>query len=284
MPSCANLNQVHHYQRTILAPRRRHEAVLRKHRVAAIACACPFSNPVIHTQYRASEAASRCCWLTRPLAMSGDQADDVLMDLLWEVDLPLHGTSLFAPAPLPSLVDPFDVEWAEVLAIPDAVEPDASRPIETAAVPPRAWPHAQYVRPTRGRLTTRHRIQTLKVEVERLQAALEAAREQSKQAGLPKRLGVQTTSSSSLAEGMWQPIAARQQQWREQAEAENTRLRTLVFAQERHLHNVHRLLGRQPHRHVSTDGDASGLIEMGTHLIAYVLHLVVLMTGSGRGS
>jgi len=210
--------------------------------------------------------------LTRPLAMSSDQLDEALLSLLCEPELPFGpDTSLLDPPPPSSLIDPWDDLWTQVLPVPDAVESDESTAAETTTAPSCAWPHAQYA-PSSRKPTTRRRIQTLKVEVERLQVSLEAAREKSKYTELTTRLTERgQTSSSSLAGGMWKPIAARQQQWREQAEAENAHLRSLVFAQQRHLQNVHRLLSRRPHRHVSLDDDASDITQMGTHSFACIV-------------
>jgi hypothetical protein len=202
----------------------------------------------------ASQATTRHCWRS-----AGRCADD----LLWDTDLShepdsVGDTTLPASSPPPSPID-------QVLVMPDAVESDESSAAEATTVHPCGLPHAQNAPPNR-RITTSRRIQNIRWEVERLQAALEAAQEQSKNTELTTRLieGVQTLSSSR-AGGMWKPIAARQQQWREQAETENTRLRSLVFAQQRHLQTVHRLLSRRPHRHASFDDDASGLIKMETH-------------------
>jgi hypothetical protein len=202
--------------------------------------------------------------------MADDQLDDALMDLLWESDLPfgpdsVGNTSLPAPPQAPSPIDPWDDLRAKELVIADAVESDKPNLSEAATVPQYAWSQVQYALPNR-RPTAKDRIQILKEEVVRLQAALETVYEQSKHTEPTTRsMEEGQVSPSSLAGGMWQSIAARQQQQREQAETENKRLRSLVHAQRRHLQNVRRLLGRRPHRHVSLDDDASGLIEMATH-------------------
>lgn len=197
--------------------------------------------------------------------MSDDGLDEALTDLLWAPDLALPAapdTPLMpfawlqtAPEAGPSRQEPWD-ELDMLLAAPDvldvelALEASSAAPTPTRLLPACPLPDERCVPPKR-RSTAKSRIQLLRTEVERLQLDLEAARRQSPgvmQASTP--IASTDRVLASQAGQMWQAIAARQQQRREQAETDNKWLRGLVLAQRRHLLNVRRLLGKRPHRNV----------------------------------
>jgi hypothetical protein len=205
--------------------------------------------------------------------MDEQLGDEALLSMLWAPesepfgteDSPLAGRSDAGVAL--ELQELWTEPWDELLAPVDALESDSTpdaRPLASAICPTSdPLPTASSYTPPARRVTMKHRIQLLKTEAERLQVNLKVIRQNTRHT--KPTIGSRERGSASREAGMWQSIAARQQHQREQAETENKRLRSLVHAQRRHLQNVRRLLGRRPHRHVSLDDDASGLIEMATH-------------------
>jgi hypothetical protein len=166
--------------------------------------------------------------------------------------------------------------WNDLLTSVDALESDTPSEASASTSMPRVSSDPRLITlsyaSSARRVTTKHRIQLLKTEVERLQLDLDAMRQQTRQAGS------RACAPASTVGGMWQAMAARQQQRRQQAETENKRLRSLEHAQRRHLQSVRRLLGRRPHRDVSIGSGVLGCYDMLTHPCT----LALLVTASGR--
>lgn len=213
--------------------------------------------------------------------------DDDLLALLWAPDTELPGTADASVAQQDKWTDagaPLDLQelwtetWDELPTSVEALQAETpssnTRPSTSACLTP---PDPRLITLSYGssarRVTTKQRIQLLKVEAERLQLNLDTMRQQTHQGGS------RASTPASMTGGMWQAMAARQQQRREQAEAENKRLRSLEHSQRRHLQSVRRLLGRQPHRQVSISSGDLGCYEVLTDSCMPAL----LVAGSGGG-
>lgn len=111
---------------------------------------------------------------------------------------------------------------------------------------------AGYTYPLRRRVTMKERIRVLQSEASQLAIELKDAQRRAQATARTRRASKagEAKCAKNANQPMWEPIAVRQQIYREKAEAENENLRRLVESQTRYLRGVQRAIRKQPDREV----------------------------------